>query len=121
MYLFYFQKLEIWQNSRSLVKDIYLLTKSFPKDEQYHMISQIRRAATSIPCNLAEGLSRMSGKDKARFTTMAFGSLMELLSLLITSLDLDYINQAQYMPLQNKIESIARQLNAYRKSQNPEN
>lgn len=82
---FSFEKLEVWQLARKLTKEIYELTSSFPKSEHFNMVSQIRRAATSITCNIAEGSGRISGKDKARFTEIAYSSLIEVLSLLIVA------------------------------------
>ncbi|WP_196939953.1 four helix bundle protein [Sphingobacterium pedocola] len=67
MRIFYFEKLEVWQESRALVKELYLETKSFPVEEKFGLISQIRRAALSISANIAEGMSRGTEKDKARY------------------------------------------------------
>lgn len=117
MYLFYFQKLTVWNLSQKLIKDIYLATSDFPAEEKFNLTSQIKRAATSVSTNIAEGVSRKSGKDQARYTDISFGSLMELLSLLNTSVELSFLNKAEYLELQNKIESIARQLNALRRTQ----
>ncbi|MFN0293165.1 four helix bundle protein [Pedobacter helvus] len=77
-YTYTFEKLEVWQLSRSFVKELYEITKSFPKDEQYGLTSQIRRAAVSISSNIAEVSSRLTTKDKAHFTMIAFSSTMEV-------------------------------------------
>ena len=117
MYQFYFQKLNVWQQSRNLVKKIYTVIKSFPEDEKFVLTNQIKRAAISIPTNLSEGLGKRYFKDQARYTSISFGSLMELLNLLIISSDLGYIDVKTLEELQTEIESIARQLNALRQSQ----
>ena len=86
-----FERLSVWQDSRSLAKVIYLLTREFPSDEKFGLVSQIRRAVISVSSNIVEGSYRSSNKDKANFMNMAFGSLMELLSQVIISKDLEYI------------------------------
>lgn len=83
MYQFYFEKLEVWQNSRKLVKEIYLLTSSFPDNEKFGITNQMRRASTSISANIAEGFSRQSNKEKSRFLNIAFGSTIEIINFLI--------------------------------------
>jgi four helix bundle protein len=79
MYLYSFEKLEVWKESIKLIKSIYDLTKDFPESEKFGLVNQLRRASVSIASNLAEGTSRSTNKDKAHFTTMAFSSLMEVL------------------------------------------
>ena len=116
MYLFYFQKLDVWKNSRKLVRDVYIVTQSFPDDEKYNLVSQLRRASISVPSNIAEGIARNSIRDQIRFTRISFGSLMELLNLLILCMDLEYLKENQFDSLQNQVEIIARQLNALNKS-----
>jgi len=89
--------MEVWKFSIELVKEIYLLTQSFPKSEIYGLTSQIRRAAVSIPSNIAEGLSRHSSKEKGRFIDIARSSLVELdtqieISLQLNNLELKSID-----------------------------
>lgn len=67
MYEFYFEKLEVWKNARNFVKDIYVITESFPNAEKFGLTSQIRRATVSITANIAEGFSRKTRIEKARF------------------------------------------------------
>lgn len=112
-----FEKLQVWQLSKVLTKDIYLITKTYPDDEKFGLTSQLRRASISVCSNLAEGSSRNSYKDKARFTEIAYGSLMEILNQLILSLDLTFINQTEYEQLRIQIEEISNLLNGLRKSQ----
>lgn len=110
-----FEKLDVWQNSRIMVKDVYLVSKSFPKEEQFGLTSQLRRAGISISCNIAEGVSRWSGKEKIRFIEIAYGSLMEVLNCLILAMDLEYMNYDQLEFLRLKIDVIAGQLNGLKK------
>ena len=118
MHQYSFEKLNVWQNSRKLTKEIYSITKKFPSDERYGLISQMRRAMISVSSNIAEGSSRKTKKDQAHFYTIAYSSLIELLNQIILSLDLIYIDNEQYLELRNSIELISNQLNALRNSLN---
>lgn len=80
MYQHSFEKLNVWQESISLVECVYKATKKFPSSEKFGLISQMRRCAVSIASNIAEGSSRITAKDKAHFSTLAFSSCMELLN-----------------------------------------
>jgi four helix bundle protein len=93
MYQFPFEKLEIWHLSIDFSIRIYTLTKKFPDDEKFGVISQLRRALTSVAANIAEGSARLSSKDKARFYQISFSSLMEILSFLIISEKLNYLTE----------------------------
>mgnify|MGYP003488007742 CR=1 FL=1 len=117
MRLYYFEKLDVWQLGRNLIKNVYQLSKKLPNDERFGMISQMRRAGISINCNLAEGGSRTSGKEQARFTEIAFGSLMELLNLLITAVDLEYLPQEDIDSITPLINDIGNKLTRHRESQ----
>ena len=117
MYIFYFEKLNVWQNMRELVDSIYRVTKSFPDDEKFNLVSQIRRASVSTLINLAEGSGRSSKKVQAHFTTIAYSSLLEVLSLLIVSNDQSYIEESKYIQLRDDLNRIANQLNALKRSQ----
>ncbi|MCC6726044.1 MAG: four helix bundle protein [Saprospiraceae bacterium] len=117
MRAYYFEKLDVWQKGRLFIKSIYLISKKFPADERFGMTQQIRRACTSINCNIAEGTSRHSGKDQARFTEIAFGSLMEVLNLLIIASDLEYITEQEVIELRPLIEEIGNKLNSLRETQ----
>lgn len=114
---FSFENLVVWQKSKDLAKDIYGATKSFPKEELYGLTSQLRRAAVSISSNLAEGTSRETSGDKARFSTIAYSSLMETLNHLIIAKELNYISESDYLILRKQIEEIGRMLNALKKQQ----
>ena len=91
-YQFGFEKLKVWQNSRELIVSVYKITNDFPKEEKYCLADQIRRAVISVASNLAEGSSRISVKDQAHFTNLAYSSLMEVLNQLYISNDLNYIS-----------------------------
>jgi four helix bundle protein len=117
MYQYSFEKLEVWQLCRQFRKEIYIITKSFPADERFGLTSQLRRAASSMGDNLAEGTGKLTLKDKARYTTIAFGSAMETVNHLIGSLDLEYITNEDYRSLRLKLEVITRLLNKLHSSQ----
>lgn len=117
MYLFSFEKLEVWKESIELSKEIYKLTLNFPSEEKFGLVSQLRRASNSISSNLAEGTSRMSPKDKAHFTTISFSSTMEVLNHLILSKELEFIEEKDYLEMRDKVAKISNMLNALRKAQ----
>jgi len=78
-----FEKLEVWQKSRSLVKKIYDVTSRFPIEEKYALTIQLRRASISVSSNIAEGSTRWGKRDKARFYEIAYGSLIEVMNQLV--------------------------------------
>ena len=117
MYVFSFEKLEVWKEAIQLSKKVYILTEKFPKEEKFGLISQVRRATNSISSNLAEGTSRITNKDKAHFTTIAFSSTMEVLNHLIVSKELGFVSEEKYSELRNSIYKISNMLNALRKAQ----
>ena len=117
MKVFSFEKLSVWQKSKALAVKIYTITEKLPNEERFGLISQMRRCSISVSSNIAEGTGRNSMKDKARFTEIAFSSLMELLNQLILSYDLNFIVEDQYQLIRKDIEEISRMLNALRKSQ----
>ena len=96
---------------------IYDLTNKFPKNEKYILVDQIRRASISISANLTEWSSRMTFKDKAHFTNIAYSSLMEVLSHLYIAYDLNYVNDTDFSKVKEKILELSNKLNALRKSQ----
>ena len=117
MYEYYFEKLDVWKKSINLSLEIYKITKNFPKEEKFGIVSQLNRAIVSVSSNIVEGLSRKSFKDQARFSTIAFGSLMESLNLIIISNKLNYISESEYYILREKINEVSSKLNALRKTQ----
>jgi len=100
--------LKVWQASIQLVKEIYVVTSAFPKEETYGLVSQMRRAAISIPSNIAEGAARGGTKEFIHFLGMARGSLSELETQLYISRELGFVTNAQDVDV--RIEEIFRML-----------
>lgn len=117
MKVYSFEKLEVWKESIELVKIIYTLTKVFPNEEKFGLVSQLRRATVSITSNLAEGTSRKTNKDKAHFTTISFSSAMEVLNQIIISRELNFISEKDYILVREKLTKITNMLNALRNVQ----
>ena len=111
-----FEKLLAWQESRSLVKDIYILIEKYPKYEQYALCDQLRRASISIPSNIAEGNTRTSSKERIHFIDIAYGSLMETYCQLILSKDLNYIDENEFSNLKIKIDKVSKLLSGLKTS-----
>ena len=111
-----FEKLEVWQKSRSLVKKIYDVTSRFPTEEKYGLTSQLRRASVSVSSNIAEGSTRWGKRDKARFYEIAYGSLIEVMNQLVLSADLGFINEDELDVIKPQIAEISRMLDALYKS-----
>ena len=106
-----FTELVVWQKAHAFVLNIYEQTATFPKHELYGLVSQFRRAAVSVPANIAEGFRKHSESDKARFLNIAEGSLEECRYYLILSRDLGYMEIDELWPLSDE---TARLLNRYR-------
>ena len=117
IYEYNFEKLEVWKYSIEFAKNIYEITEKFPDIEKFGLVSQIRRAVVSVSSNIAEGSAKQSLKDQARFTEIAFGSLMEILNQIILSVKLKFIKEKDYIDIREHIENLSRQLNALKKSQ----
>lgn len=114
--MFSFENLNVYQISRDLVKDIYIIQNSFPKEERYALCDQIRRAAVSITANLAEGSGRQSIREKIHFIEIAFGSMTEVFCELQTACDLNYITVEQLDSLRPKFNEVAKMLSGLRSS-----
>lgn len=114
---FNFEKLDVCQKSRQLIKEIYIVTKSFPEDEKYGLTNQLRRASVSVSSNVAKGNSRFSPKDKSHFTEMAYTSLMEVTNQLIISSDFNYIRENQLNQIKVQISEIGNKLTGLYKYQ----
>lgn len=109
-----YRDLDVWKKSMEIVKEIYIITKNFPDDEKYGIVVQMRRAAVSIPSNIAEGSARFSDKDTSRFLDIAIGSIAELETQLIISKDLGYIdNIEQILEKLKHINSMSIKLKKY--------
>ena len=111
-----FRDLEVWKKSIFLVKNIYLLTKNFPKEEIYALTSQIRRAAVSIPSNIAEGRGLRTTKSFIKHLNIAYGSLAEVETQIFISFELGYITAQQQKEITDQTMEIARMLNGLRKA-----
>ena len=106
------KKLKVWEKSINFATEIYRVTKQFPHDELYGIISQMRRAAISIPSNIAEGYGRRSDKEKYRFLCFALGSSSELETQLIMCSQLGYVDDEVYNDLINRLSEIIRMLSS---------
>jgi four helix bundle protein len=108
-----FKKIEVWQRSRRFVVSVYELTKLFPHEERFDMTSQLKRAAVSVPANIAEG-SKKGQKDFARYLKIAEGSASEVECLLILAQDVKHAPAERIEPLLREIDEIQRMLNTFR-------
>ncbi len=111
-----YKELNVWQRAYGLCLEIYRLTKAFPKDEQYNLTSQVRRAAVSIPSNIAEGYGRKTTPDYIRSLYISYGSTCELETQVMLSADLGYISGDTMTGLQQDISEVERMLKALIKS-----
>ena len=102
--------LEVWKRSIELVTLLYEYTKGFPKDEAYGLTGQIRRAAVSIPSNLAEGAARNHSKEFVQFLYISLGSISELETQLIISEKLNYIDEQKSVWLQNELSELRKMI-----------
>lgn len=105
-----FCNLNVYIKSKELVKQVYELLKKFPREEQFALSDQLRRAVISIPSNIAEGSGRNSQKDQAHFYNIAYGSLMEVFSQLDIACDLGYISQEEFEQMEFLINEEAKML-----------
>jgi len=106
-----FRELVVWQKALDLVKEIYRVTQEFPKEEIFGLTSQLRRAAVSVPSNIAEGQGRLTEKEFRQFLGNARGSLAEVETQIIISKDLDFINDQDFKNLSAMITEVGRVLN----------
>jgi four helix bundle protein len=111
-----FDDLEAWKKGHELVLDIYNITKNFPKDELYGMVSQLRRAASSKTANIAEGFARYHFKDKARFYYQSRGSVAEVQNFLLLAKDLNFIDLETCKNLGRNANEVGRIINSLIKS-----
>ncbi len=108
-----FRNLQIWNRSHGLTLEIYRLTREFPKTETYGLVSQMRRSASSIPTNIAEGCGRNTDRDFARFLDNSMGSASELEYQLILAHDPEYIPRETFERTISELTEIKRMLNAF--------
>ncbi len=116
-YKFAFEKLDVWQLVKNIPIKVYETTNSFPSSEKYGIISQINRAVLSVPANISEGSSRMGSKNKSRFYSIAYSSLMELISHLIIAKELGFLSEERYYEIKDQIYEVSNKLNALYKSE----
>ena len=114
MNYFYFKKLDVYNYSKELVKYIYLLLKKFPKEEEYALCNQLRRAVISVPANIAEGFGRVSSKEKIHFIDIAYGPLMEVECPIEISAGLGTVSYEEQHAVSKQVEVIARLLYSLR-------
>jgi len=107
------EKLEIWGEAMSMVKSVYALTRDWPKEEVYGLTSQARRAAVSVPANLAEGLGRGTSREMARFAQIALGSLYEVDTLLCLAAELAYSSEDMVTSLRERLTVLAKRISAF--------
>ncbi|MEI7621701.1 MAG: four helix bundle protein [Candidatus Moraniibacteriota bacterium] len=110
-----FTDLNAWKLGHLLVLDIYKITKKFPMEERYGLISQMQRAAVSITSNIAEGFSRNTDKDKLQFYCMAHGSLTELQNQLLISRDLKYLDKINFDSIAQQTITVGKLINGLKK------
>ena len=111
-----YRELKVWQKSYELCLETYRITARFPKEERYGLTSQIRRAAVSIPSNIAEGYGRKTTLDYVRMLYISYGSVCELETQVLLAGDLDLIEKDELATLQKDIAEIERMLKALIKS-----
>ena len=111
-YKYSFEKLDVWQDARKFVTEIYKISGTFPSEEKFGLCSQLQSASVSVVSNIAEGVSRQSDKEKIRFIEISYGSLMEVYCQLYISLDLKYLTIDQFETCKMRIDAFARQLRA---------
>ena len=105
-----FRDLRVWQKGIELVKEVYKISKSFPKDEQYGITAQIRRSSISIPSNIAEGHRRRYIREYKQFINIALGSCGELETQIVIARELNYIDKIKEGLLMGLIDNICRML-----------
>jgi four helix bundle protein len=108
-----YQDLDVWKQSRHLVKVIYQVSKAFPKEEQFGLINQLRRAAISVPSNIAEGTGRNHKKDSIQFFFIARGSLYEIETQLIIACDLDFLSKEKLSKILIQLTRCKKLLNGF--------
>lgn len=110
-----YKNLDAYKEAKTLVLQVYSLLKQFPKEEQYALCDQLRRAVISVPSNIAEGSGRTSAKDQAHFFEMAFGSLMEVNCQIDIAHELGYISKDDVENIEKHVKSISALLSGLRR------
>lgn len=113
---FGYRKLNAYQYAMSFATEVYKLLRLFPKEEQYALCDQLRRAAVSIPSNIAEGMGRFSVKEQIHFVEIAFGSLNEVMCQIELAHSLGYISREQFVAIEEHVCVLSKLLSGLRKS-----
>lgn len=113
-----YQELDIWRRGMKIAEQAYRLTRAFPKQEMFGLVSQIRRAASSISANIAEGWGRQADKEFSQFLRFANGSLRELETHLLLSTRVDLTNQTLIQPILDELEILSKQLVTFQRKLN---
>jgi four helix bundle protein len=108
-----FKNLDVWREAKNLVLSIYKITETFPKHELFGLSNQMRRAAVSIPSNIAEGTGRRTNKDKAHFSYTSRGSLFELETQIVIAFELAYITSEDYDKVLQQVVKCRQLINGY--------
>ncbi|MFD0862774.1 four helix bundle protein [Sungkyunkwania multivorans] len=108
-----YKDLDVWKNARILVKEIYGLTRQFPRDELYGLVAQMRRSFISIPSNIAEGCGRRTAADTTQYLHVARGSLYELETQLYLAMDLGFAGEDQTKRISEQIIACKKLLNGF--------
>lgn len=116
MECFSYRNLRVYQQAKELVIYVYNLLRFFPKEENYALCDQLRRAVISVPSNIAEGMGRISIKEQIHFIEIAFGSLNEVMCQLEIAYELQFINKEQMMQSEEQVKNIAQMLSGLRNS-----
>src|SRR5688500_8620434 len=111
-----FRQLNIWKDAMQLTKSLYVLTSTFPATEKYGLISQINRASISIPSNIAEGSSRNSNKEFRHFLSISLGSLFELETQVLLSLEFEFIGTESCESIISKIVQLQKMVSTFKKT-----
>lgn len=113
---FSYRNLRVYQQAKKFVLYVYALLRLFPKEEQYALCDQLRRAVVSVPSNIAEGMGRSSTKEQIHFMEIAFGSLNEVMCQLELAYELHFINESQLVEAEDQVKAVAQMLAGLRKS-----
>ena len=114
-----FKELKVWHKAHALTRNVYHHTKSFPHDERFGLTAQLRRAASSVPSNIAEGCGRSGDRELARFLGIAAGSASESEYQLLLAKDLGYLPPHIHRQLDEQVNEVKRMLNAFIKTLSP--
>ena len=116
-----FRDLKVWVKAHALVLDVYRESRRFPSDERFGLTAHLRKSASSITSNIAEGCGRNTDKDFARFLTIAAGSASETENQIILARDLDYLADGPFDELNSQVNEVKRMLNSLIQTLNSDN